>query len=159
MDKVRKDTQKVGYAILNLIMTYVELDKKTRYYGTDVPIFHSEIHMISTIATHPGIHVGGLAELLGVTKGSVSEIIKKLEQKVLVIKETDAQNLSRLSLRLTEKGMQAHRHHMRYHAVIDELLEEELKDVSPRDVQFLLSFLSNFKARMDELNQIIEKGR
>lgn len=38
------------------------------------------------IAEHPGIHVGGLAEILGVTKGAVSEILKKLEKKILLSK-------------------------------------------------------------------------
>ena len=102
MNEVRDAKQKIGYDILSLAMAYVELDKKTRYYGTDVPIFHAEIHMLSAIAEHPGIHVGGLADFLGITKGSVSEIIKKLERKALVVKETDDHNLSKLSLRLTE---------------------------------------------------------
>lgn len=78
------DKHEIAYKSLHLALALVDLDKKTRYYGTDVPIFHSEIHVIMAIAEHPGIHVGGLADILGVTKGAVSEILKKLERKALV---------------------------------------------------------------------------
>lgn len=155
MDIVRDVKQKVAYGILDLVTKYMELDKKARYYGTDIPIFHSEIHMVAAIAEHPGIHVGGLAELLGITKGSVSEIIKRLERKALVIKEADEQNLSRLSLRLTEKGNRAHSQHMRYHTVINSMVADELKGASDRDTQFILSFLSGFTAKIEEFEQII----
>ncbi|WP_042338893.1 MarR family winged helix-turn-helix transcriptional regulator [Desulfosporosinus youngiae] len=156
MNKVRSIKQKIGYDILNLAMTYVELDKKTRYYGTDVPIFHSEIHMISVIAEYPGVHVGGLAEILGITKGSVSEIIKKLERKALVVKEIDVQNLSKLALRLTEKGEKAHSNHMRYHTILNSMVEEELETVSEHDVKFLSCFLSAIKAKVEKFNESVE---
>ena len=164
MDEVRNIRQKIEYDILSLAMAYMELDKKTRYYGTDVPIFYAEIHMLSTIARHPGIHVGGLADLLGITKGSVSEIIKKLERKALVLKETDHHNLSKLSLWLTEKGEKAHRNHMRYHAILNGIVEDELKTASAHDVEFLSHFLSAIASTLvskreefDESMEHIEK--
>ena len=116
------DKHEIAYKSLHLALALVDLDKKTRYYGTDVPIFHSEIHVIMAIAEHPGIHVGGLADILGVTKGAVSEILKKLERKALVIKEIDDLNLSRYSLNLTEKGKKAHNNHMHYHAVLNSMV-------------------------------------
>ena len=157
MDKVRSIKQKIGYDILSLAMACVELDKKTRYYGTDVPIFHSEIHMIAAIAEHPGIHVGGLAELLGITKGSVSEIIKKLEKKALVDKEIDDHNLSKLSLRLTEKGEKAHSSHMRYHQMLNSMVEDELENASEHDVQFLSQFLTTITSKIQDFKGLIAK--
>lgn len=112
MDRFIDNKHKIAYDSLDLAFALIDLDKKTRYFGTDVPIFHSEIHIIKAIAEHPGIHVGGLADILGVTKGSVSEILKKLERKALVVKEIDNLNLSRYSLNLSEKGKKAHSSHM-----------------------------------------------
>lgn len=152
MDKDISLRQKIGYDLLSLVMTFVDLDKKTRYYGTDVPIFYSEIHVISAIAKHSGIHVGGLADLLGITKGSVSEIIKKLERKALIVKKIDDRNLSRLSLRLTEKGEKAHSNHMRYHAVLNGIVEEELQTASEHDIQFLSHFLSTITAKAKKID-------
>jgi DNA-binding MarR family transcriptional regulator len=137
------DRRKLGYQMLRLTKACYELDKKTRNYGTDVPIFFSEIHIISAIAEHPGIHVSGLAELQGITKGSVSEIIQKLEKKALVKKEADEDNLSKLSLRLTEKGRKAHKGHMRYHAMLDKLVETELQFATEDDIRLLSNFFSS----------------
>lgn len=149
------ETQRIGYALLDLVMTFVELDKKIRTYGTDVPIFHAEIHMISAIANHPGIHVGGLAELAGITKGSVSEIIKKLEKKALVIKGTDERNLSKLALYLTEKGKTAHENHMRYHALLNDPIESELANASEKEVQFLAHFLAEITNKAKSFDEQI----
>lgn len=157
MDKDRETKQKIGYALLDLIMTFLELDKQIRTYGTNVPIFHAEIHMISAIAGHPGIHVGGLADLLGITKGSVSEIIKKLEKKSLVRKGIDEHNLSKLSLYLTEKGKTAHENHMRYHLILNDTIEGELAGASEKEVQFLSGFLAAITKKAKNFDEYIDE--
>lgn len=153
MDKFIDRKHKIAYDSLDFALTLVELDKKTRYYGTDVPIFHSEIHVIMAIAQHPGIHVGGLADVLGVTKGAVSEILKKLERKGLVIKEVDDLNLSRYALSLTEKGQKAHSKHMYYHSVVNSMVENELQNASEHELDFLLSFLDSLIDKIKFFNE------
>lgn len=148
MDKMKEKKELIANNSLYLALSLVELDKKTRYYGTDVPIFHSEIHVIMAIAEHPGIHVGGLADILEVTKGAVSEILKKLERKALVVKEIDELNLSRCSLHLTDKGKMAHNNHLHYHAVLNSMVEEELKNASDQEINFLTDFLSSYIDRI-----------
>lgn len=157
MDSMKSVKNKIAYDSIKLALTYVELDKKTRYYGTDVPIFYSEIHMIMLIAENPGIHVGGLADLLRITKGSVSEIVRKLEKKGLVKKEADEDNLSRYLLSLTEKGERAHLNHMRYHAVINDMVEEQLQNATVQDVQFLAQFLSGMMDKLKNFDESFEK--
>ncbi|WP_077612809.1 MarR family winged helix-turn-helix transcriptional regulator [Clostridium sp. Marseille-P2415] len=153
MDKVINNKHQIAYNSLYLALALVDLDKKTRYYGTDVPIFHSEIHVIMAIAEHPGIHVGGLAEILGVTKGAVSEILKKLERKALVIKEVDDLNLSRYSLSLTEKGKKAHSNHMYYHSILNSMVEDELQNASVHELEFLSDFLSSLINKVKIFNE------
>ncbi|MFT4005133.1 MAG: MarR family winged helix-turn-helix transcriptional regulator [Lacrimispora sp.] len=157
MDKDINNKHKIAYDSLNLALAFVDLDKKTRYYGTDVPIFHSEIHVIMAIAEHPGIHVGGLADILGVTKGAVSEILKKLERKALVIKEIDDLNLSRYSLSLTEKGKKAHSNHMYYHSILNSMVEDELQNASEHELEFLSNFLSSLINKVKFFNENIDE--
>ena len=121
------DKHEIAYKSLHLALALVDLDKKTRYYGTDVPIFHSEI--------------------------PVSEILKKLERKALVIKEIDDLNLSRYSLNLTEKGKKAHNNHMHYHAVLNSMVEDELKNASEQELAFLINFLSSLINRVKFFNE------
>ncbi|AEG58352.1 regulatory protein MarR [Desulforamulus ruminis DSM 2154] len=103
---------KIGYALFSVIYKFLDMDKKARYYGTDVPIFHSEIHMLKAIKENEGIHVAGLANYLGVTKGFISEITIKLERKGLIKKEKDTHNQLKIILKLTPKGEVAHTNHM-----------------------------------------------
>ncbi len=155
MDKLLTNKHQIAYDSLNLSLALVELDKKTRYFGTDVPIFHSEIHVIMAIAEHSGIHVGGLADVLGVTKGAVSEILKKLERKALVIKDIDDLNLSRYSLSLTEKGKKAHKNHMYYHSVLNNIVENELQNATEAELKFLSNFLSSLISRVENFDENI----
>jgi DNA-binding MarR family transcriptional regulator len=157
MEEIKNNKHKIAYESLDLAFALMELDKKTRYYGTDVPIFHSEIHVIKAIAEHPGIHVGGLADILGVTKGAVSEIIKKLERKALIIKEVDELNLSRYSLSLSKKGEKAHKIHMHYHAILNGVVENELQNATESELNFLSSFLLSLKSRVENFDENIVK--
>ena len=43
-----KNTE-ISYLLFKIIKKFSEIDKKTRYYGTDRPLFYSEIHMIKAI--------------------------------------------------------------------------------------------------------------
>lgn len=148
---------KIANESLELAFALMELDKKTRYYGTDVPIFHSEIHVIKEIAEHPCIHVGGLADILGVTKGAVSEIVKKLERKALVKKEVDELNLSRYLLNLTPKGEKAHKKHMHYHTIINSMVESELQEASEEELKFLSNFLLALARKIEYFDENIVK--
>ncbi len=147
----------IAYESLDLAFALIELDKKTRFYGTDVPIFHSEIHVIKAIAEHPEINVGGLADILEVTKGSVSEIIKKMERKGLVYKSVDELNLSRFLLHLTDKGNKAHKNHMHYHTVLNKMVENELHNATESELNFLSDFLSTLKNRIESFDENTSK--
>ena len=81
MNKIINTKHQIAYNSLQLALALVDLDQKTRYYGTRCTYFLFRNTYNNAIAEHPGIHVGGLAEILGVTKGAVSEILKKLEKK------------------------------------------------------------------------------
>jgi DNA-binding MarR family transcriptional regulator len=157
MEKTKNNKHEIAYESLELAFALMELDKKTRYYGTDEPIYHSEIHVIKAIAEHPCIHVGGLADILGVTKGAVSEILRKLERKSLVKKEVDELNLSRYLLSLTEKGEKAHKNHMHYHTILNSMVENELENATDSEIKFLSDFLLGLISKVQNFDENIMK--
>lgn len=140
---------KISYTLLRLVAKLSELDKQTSYYGTDKQLFEAEIHMIKAIKENEGIHVTGLAEKLGVTKGAVSQIIMKLQKKGMIIKEIDPHNSSRLILRLTPKGEIAHSHHEKIHHEFDNIVNNILKDASDEEKTFLKNFLNSLEEKVD----------
>jgi DNA-binding MarR family transcriptional regulator len=127
----------------------MEIDKKTRYYGTDVPLFYAEIHLIKAIKENEGIHITGLAQYLEVTKGAVSQMLMKLEKKGFVVKEKDPGNQSRFLLKLTPKGEVAHENHMRMHQEFDKLVNETLEKAKEGEVQFLKRFFVDIMRKME----------
>lgn len=140
---------KISYLLLELIEKVLEIDKKTRYYGTDTPLFHSEIHMIKAIKENEGIHITGLAEKLGVTKGAVSQVAIKLQKKGLIIKERDMNNYSKFLLKLTPMGEIAYNNHLKFHQDIDEILAEILNGESSERINFLKDFLITLESKLD----------
>jgi DNA-binding MarR family transcriptional regulator len=146
-----KNRTKTSYTFLRVILKISEIDKQTRYYGTDHPLYNAEIHMIKCIKENEGIHVMGLADMLGVTKGAVSHIIMKLEHKGMVVKDTDPRNLSRLMLRLTAKGEMAYLQHEKLHRKYDALFNAALKNATDENKAFLKSFLNSLEEQIDIL--------
>ncbi|WP_253203583.1 MarR family winged helix-turn-helix transcriptional regulator [Clostridium estertheticum] len=134
---------------MRLVTKFSEIDKQTSYYGTDKQLFYAEIHMIKAIKENEGIHVTGIAEKLGVTKGAVSQITMKLQKKGMIIKEIDPYNLSKLILRLTPKGEIAHIHHEKIHQEFDNIVNEVLKDASEEQEGFLKKFLNSLEEKID----------
>lgn len=135
--------------LLRIMGELSRLHKQTRYYGTDEQLFDAEIHMIKLIKENEGIHVTGLADLLGVTKGAVSQIAAKLEKKGMIVKDADPSNLSRLALRLTPKGETAYEHHEKVHEEFDNLVGSVLNDATEENLAFLRSFLTSLEKRID----------
>lgn len=75
-----------------------------RDYGTGERLYLGEIHAINAVGDHPGINITGLANVLGVTKGTVSPLVNRLEQKRYLRKSRDAQDGKTVLVRLTRKG-------------------------------------------------------
>jgi DNA-binding MarR family transcriptional regulator len=144
----KNDLKKVSYTLFEVIYKFLDIDKKARYYGTDVPIFNSEIHMLKAIKENEGIHVAGLANYLGLTKGSISEITNKLEKKGLIKKEKDIYNQLKILLKLTPQGEVAHVNHLKLHEEYDDIIIEILKNEPEEKIIFLKSFLLTLKDRI-----------
>ncbi|HKM38661.1 MAG TPA: MarR family winged helix-turn-helix transcriptional regulator, partial [bacterium] len=98
-------------------------------------------HTVSAIAKNPGIHISGLALYFGYTRGAVSEVVRKLEKKGLIVKQTDPENSSRLNLYLTNKGRTAQREHQRYHEMVSNLILGILKGMPSEHVEIIRVFL------------------
>ena len=75
--------------------------------------------MIASIAESQDPHIIGLAKELGVTKGAVSQIVKKLERKGTIKRNIDTNNRSKYLLELTPKGLLAYKEHIKFHQSVD----------------------------------------
>ncbi len=143
-----KRRTKVSHALLRVIKEFNRIERENRRYGTGRELFFAEIHMIQFIKNHEGLHISSVAEKLGITKGAVSQIARKLQNKGMLIKETDSTNQRRVLLRLTREGEKAYSAHEAMHEELEREIEGILSGSSDREREFLGKFLETLEERL-----------
>lgn len=135
-----------AYALLGrfarLVKLWQQVEKRPRRFGIDEDLHSSEIHMIESIGENNAVCVSDMARLLGVTKGAVSQTVKKLERKGLLTKYPDPGNSSRVMLELTAKGKIAFYAHVHWHETMDGGFKEYLTHLPQEKILFLDEFLN-----------------
>lgn len=119
-----------------------QLEFKPRKFGTEDNLSRSEIHLIEVVGQNEGLSVTDLARGLGITKGAVSQTLKKLEAKDLVVKETDPANTSRITVSLSTKGKVAFYSHLQWHEAMDGGFRDYFVNLPEEKIRFLDDFLS-----------------
>lgn len=118
-----------------------QLDRSPKKFGTDELMSHSEIHLIEIIGDTKDSSVTDISRYFGITKGAVSQALKKLEKKGFTYKQTDPENLSRSIVMLTAKGQTAYWAHKHWHQTMDGGFLKYIQEMEPRDLKVVVSFL------------------
>lgn len=133
---------------LDTIEQFNVSDKKARKFGTDNILYISEIHLIEYIGNSKTLHISEIARGLGITKGAVSQMVKKLERKGYVKKIIDLENKSRILVHLTKKGEVAYLEHQKYHENIDNLIISAIEEYSIEEVVVICEFLKKMEENL-----------
>ncbi len=118
-----------------------ELEMTPRTFGTDSSLSHAEIHMIEIIGDNENSSVTDIAALLGITKGAVSQALKRLEAKEITLKKTDPENLSRSIVELTAKGNTAYWAHKHWHEKLDGGFSKYFNELEDDKADVIIDFL------------------
>lgn len=138
----------------NLIDLVSELEKQPRSYGTDELLTSSEIHLIEMVGNNDESRsVTDLAKLLNITKGAVSQSLKRLEKKGLTDKVPDPDNGSRSIVQLTSKGKVAFYAHRHWHETMDGGYKAYFNSLDSEKLDFLIEFVEHVE---DFLGKILE---
>jgi DNA-binding MarR family transcriptional regulator len=127
------------------------LESKPRGFGTGERLSSSEIHLVEVIGENEGLGVTDLARALDVTKGAISQNLKRLESKGLVVKRTDPDNRARVLVGLSDKGRTAFYAHRWWHARFDGGFREFYLGLPPDQVAFLAAFLDRIEVFFREM--------
>ena len=100
---MNKELETLIDLFLKILHLYSIINKKPKDYGTGDLLYFTEIHTITMVGKNKKINVTRLAETMGVTKGAISQTIKKLVSKNLILK-TNLHNRKEVNLKLSEKG-------------------------------------------------------
>ena len=130
-----------------------KMEKAHKSFGTGEMISHSEIRLIEIIGDTRDLSVTDLSRHLGITKGAVSQSLKRLENKGFTTKKIDPENLSRSIVLLTSKGQAAYWSHKHWHEKMDGGFLKYLDELDDEAFEIIVDFLvkveSFFKLRIE----------
>jgi len=127
------------------------LESEPKSFGTDVLLTGTDVHLIEIIGTNDNNSVTGIANSVGVTKGAVSQKLQQLEQKGLVQKVTDPENLSRSIVTLTSKGKVAFFAHQHWHETMDGGFNKYYNSLNKEQYQTIDEFLTKMEDLLTRL--------
>jgi len=137
-----RNTHIITEKFYHLVALANKLEKTPRSFGTNEALKSNEIHLIEIIGDNgESLSVTDLSRLLDITKGAVSQNLKKLDAKELIIKEEDPENHSRVIVKLTSKGKTAFYAHKHWHETMDGGFIEYFRGLDQDRIDFLIEFL------------------
>ncbi|HEY3389218.1 MAG TPA: MarR family transcriptional regulator [Prolixibacteraceae bacterium] len=139
--------------MIRIINKASSLMAEPRNFGIDDRLYASEIHMVDVIGRNPGINVTEIAVKLGITKGAVPKIIRKLIQKGLIYRYQAKDNKRIVQFELTDKGQIAFQQHIEFHQKFDNIIIQTFNSVSETDLHFLNDIMSEIEQHIDKIKQ------
>lgn len=128
-----------------------QFNSRPRRFGTETELSGSEIYLIEAVGQNEDLSVTDLAGRLGITKGAVSQTLKKLEIKDIIVKKVDPANSSRTMVGLSTKGKVAYYSHLQWHEELDGGFRDYFFSLPQDKIRFLDEFLSS-------LEQFLKQG-
>lgn len=136
--------QRVGSKFIALDKGFVFLYRETKLYA-------SEIHLMKTVDYNPDVNASGIAKLLGVTKGAVSQTVSRLVRKGVIVKERDSSCNNELKLSLTSYGKGAlTAFHIQNGSQWRDFINY-LESLPNQEYQIVIGFLAKMEAFLDSL--------
>lgn len=134
---------------VRIVNKFNRFEKVPMDFGVEEMLYPSEIHTIEAIGKHYRINVTELAELMGITKGAVSQMVNKLVCKQFVKKMKVARSEKAVFLELTPKGKKAFEGHEKFHKkmVMDFLKYAE--NISPKDFRKFKEIFTKIEHHLD----------
>ncbi|MBW1988461.1 MAG: MarR family transcriptional regulator [Deltaproteobacteria bacterium] len=122
-------------------------------YGTGDILHPSQMHAIEMVGENPGISVTALAKRLGITKGAVSQMVKKLEELDMLSRYKQRGDAKAVLLKLGKKGKIAFATHKEWHDRYDTYFLRGLRQMSGQQYEHVHQFL---RAVEDSMNRYLE---
>lgn len=129
---------------------YNQFEKQPREYSPGIILKQAEIHTISLIGDYPDINVSTLAKMRGITRGTASQMVYKLEEKGLVRKCISPVTDNEVCLSLTDAGQKAYKAHLQYHEEANLDFFKELSNMPEEYEDYLIKLLEHFDKSLDE---------
>jgi DNA-binding MarR family transcriptional regulator len=149
MNRMKNKNQKITENIERLFKMKNDQDKRCSKIGREYILQSSEISLLYCMGSNPGKSVTALAEILQITKGAVSQTLKKIETKEMVLRDKDPTNASRALISLSTRGRFVLQKHQDHHRVLMNGYNRYLDKLSSRDARIISDFLDQYESSLE----------
>lgn len=126
-------------------------------FGTGDLLTSTEINTIDVVGHNSGINITDLAELRGLSKSSISQIISRLSEKNLVRKYRNIGNEKEILLSLTPRGEIAFLGHKQFHAKVKDQLTDNIGPISEEEIRNLMRICKGIEKTSEWVVQRLNK--
>lgn len=145
-----RDCKECSELMERIIHKYNQSESRKQNYGAGEELTRKEIHTISAIGENPTINITELANLRGVTKGAVSQMVYKLVDKGYLIKRISPDSDAEVRLELTDKGRKAYDGHNEFHRKTQQDFFVKLNNMPEGTYKEMLEILKSFEDMLDQ---------
>ncbi len=149
MDKT-KAAEQVMELFIRAARRYQALEKMPACSGDRYGLHHSERHMLDLVGGSPDINMTEFARAAGVTKGAVSQVVRRLEAKGMVRRYKRGGNDKEVFIEPTRAGWDAYQRHQQKNEQTLLPLMAELKSCPDDKIAFLIHMLSWINGYLEE---------
>lgn len=137
-----------------ILHIYSVIDRKPRDFGSGDRLYVSEIHAIHAIGSNPEINMTQLAELLGVTRGAISQIVKRLVYKRYIARYK-VRNNKEVNLRLSDKGYLIFQQYEKFEKDRFGFAEKLYENASKEDINLIRNLFGIIYENMKQMAETI----
>lgn len=137
--------------VYRLINKYNQKTKIARRYGTEDLLYSAEVHMIEIIGSYKTITTTKLAVVLGITKGAVSQVTRKLLEKNLIKKNSSGDKVNETPFSLTDDGKVVYSYHQAMHKEMFDKIDLILSDLPEENKVAMNRIIQVIEDSLDEL--------
>jgi len=134
---------------LKILHLYSIIGRKPKDYGTGDLLYIAEIHTITMVGNNNEINMTRLADIMGVTRGAISQTISKLVGKNLIIK-SNTTNRKEINLKLSEKGLIVYKAQESFQKEIFTFAGSLYEQASPEDRDLVRRLFVAISSNMEE---------
>lgn len=140
---------KILFQFLRTTKKFNELEKMSIDIGNGEKLYPSEFHIIEAIGNKRGNKVTELSHKFHITKGAISQVVNKLQDKGFINKERNKNFGKEIILSLTPKGKKAFEIQNKIHKKMEKEFISYLESFSPEQVDSFVQIMSKIEEYID----------
>ena len=133
------------------VLAFEQLKKNQHKNSVDKSITLNEVHLIVVIGKNQPLNLVKLSELLKVSRSAITQSVRRLIQKNLVVFDFAPNNGKNKYLRLSEKGIVVFKIHKEQQAYIEESVFSVLNNYSEEELQTVVEVMVDIEKVWGEL--------